>query len=113
MAGRPRTMAKRVARLFERNGTVADELLQLIPDQYRPAKGEAWTNDTGDLFCTLWRMAYIEVACAHMNLEDLSECLNAKVEVSEKRNVADQDELDDEDDDHGRARSLRRGPSDC
>ncbi len=41
MAGRPRTMLKRVTRILERQRKLAEELRKLMPKQYLPGPGEA------------------------------------------------------------------------
>lgn len=42
MAGRPRTMLKRVARILEWHEKLAEELRDLMPKQYLPGPGEGW-----------------------------------------------------------------------
>ncbi|MCC7476716.1 MAG: hypothetical protein IT425_15105 [Pirellulales bacterium] len=91
MAGRPRTMAKRVQQLLERHTKLAEELRRL-GKYHEPTPGKRWDLEVpgGDVdpLPALWRAAIFKVNCAQDSIEDLLCFLELKVDTG--------DDLDDE-----------------
>ena len=90
MAGRPRTMRKRVSRILERQEKLAGELRELMPKQYLPGPGEGWDypdnlEEWGDDLMRSWRKAVLEIGWPSMYLEDLVILLEQKVEKIEQK----------------------------
>ena len=114
MAGRPRTMAKRVKQLLERQEAVAAEMDALIPKQYRPTMTwEQWDPHADVAGCdwvTLaWRVAVSRVERGRRSLSQLSYILDQKVAQIERRaamaTAAEADGEPDKDDDPERVGS--------
>jgi hypothetical protein len=105
MAGRPRTMAKRVQRILEQHQMLAHELGELMPKQYRPATGEPWSfeSDDGDPLPGTWRKAVFEIEYCGEYLHDLLCFLELKAEKASRSGSLDgtEDATDDEEDGAG------------
>jgi hypothetical protein len=80
MAGRPRTMAKRVAQLYDAYAAIAAELDELMPLQYR--------EPSADYLGQTWRTATQAVVAADDYLLDLVALLEIKADRAEKRAAA-------------------------
>lgn len=80
MAGRPRTMAKRVGQLYERYTAVRDELEKLMPQQYQ--------QGTTDSLGRTWRTAVNSLRAADDYFMDLVSVLDWKAEKAEERAAA-------------------------
>ncbi len=80
MAGRPRTMAKRVAQLYEAYRAIAEELEKLMPQQYR--------RPTNDSLGRTWQQAVNSLAQSEDYLSDLASFLEFKAESAEGRAAA-------------------------
>src|SRR5437016_2581132 len=77
MAGRPRTMARTVAQLYDRYAAVRDELQRLMPQQYRKA--------TTDSLGQTWQKAVDSLSAADDYFMDLSSFLDFKADKAEER----------------------------
>ena len=77
MAGRPRTMAKRVAQLYEAYAAIAKELERLMPQQYHQA--------TKDPLGRTWQTAVQALEGIDDFFMDLVSELDYKAEKVEKR----------------------------
>lgn len=101
MAGRPRTMLKRVTRILERHGKLAEELRELMPKQYLPGPGEGWDypknlEEWGDDMMRSWRKAVFEIGWPAEYLEDLIFLLQLKVEKIEQNARLEEDHTADD-----------------
>lgn len=101
MAGRPRTMLKRVAGLMERQQEICDELMRL-GKHYMPAEGEPWNFDMPGGACdplpSLWRKAAFKAGCVSDYLGDVLSYLEMKAEkaAANSPNLGAPDDPDDE-----------------
>ncbi len=77
MAGRPRTMARRVHQLLERYFAIDEELHALMPKQY--------LEPTNDTLGKCWQRAVRTTDNAFDELQDLACFLDCKVDEAEKR----------------------------
>ena len=82
MAGRPRTMARRVQQLLERQSAVDGELQQSMPRQY--------LEPTNDTLGSCWQSAVQAAGQASEFLFDLACYLDFKAKEAEKRAKAEQ-----------------------
>ena len=73
MAGRPRTMYKRVHELLARTEALADELYALMPDQYKERP------NVREPVCNAWRASMTAVAQSHSHLTTLAELIAEKI----------------------------------
>lgn len=80
MAGRPRTMAKRVRQLYETYNAIADELEKLMPQQY--------CEPTTDSLGRTWQTAVNTLATCNDYFSDLAIELEFKAERAEERAAA-------------------------
>jgi hypothetical protein len=102
MAGRPRTMARRVKQLLERHEALIEELNKLMPEQYRPVAGVVWDFDETcikDILAGLWPHAVFRLRGAHGNLDELASYLEMKAHEADNRAAAaaseDSSDVDD------------------
>jgi hypothetical protein len=114
MAGRPRTMLKRVTRILERHEKLAAELRELMPNQYLPGPGEGWDypgnlEEWGDDLMRSWRKAVLEIGGVGEYLEDLVFLLELKVGKIEQNASLEADAVGGPDDDVDQPKS----PTDC
>ena len=80
MAGRPRSMAKRVGQLYDAYSAIRDELEKLIPQQYR----ESSTDSLG----RTWQTAVHALGAADDYLMDLVGELEVKANRADERAAA-------------------------
>lgn len=104
MAGRPRTMARRVQRLWERFSAVLEELEQLMPEQYRATDSgqlllKHERQPSNDEICQAWREATDKLYEADDRFGDLACCLNYKAKQADERAGRDAVEVVDDPDD--------------
>jgi hypothetical protein len=104
MAGRPRLMAKLVARILERHEKLTEELSDL-GKHHMPAEGERWdlAMPGGDVdpIPALWRTAVLEASNVDDYIADLLCFLELKVEEAETAKSHEADAPDDLDADSG------------
>ena len=81
MAGRPRTMARRVEQLLERQSALDAELQQLMPKQY--------VDSTNDTLGECWQRAVEASSIAQEHRIDLWTILDWKADKTEARAAAD------------------------
>lgn len=82
MAGRPRTMLKRITELTDRAKAFADDLWALMPDQY----GEQYLGRraySSDPVSEAWLASMTAAAETHRCLTELGELLANKVEKAD------------------------------
>ncbi len=77
MAGRPRTMSRRVQQLVERYVKIAEELRELMPKQY--------LESSHDLLGRCWQKAVEATESGYDYLFDLACLLEFKADAAEKR----------------------------
>ena len=80
MAGRPRTMAKRVAQLYDAYSVILDELTKLMPQQY--------SQPTTDSLGRTWQTAVHTLGAANDYFMDLVCVLEFKAERAKERAAA-------------------------
>ncbi len=105
MAGRPRTMLKRVARILELHQKLTEELRNL-GKHHMPAPGERWDFAVPggiDPIPPSWRQAVFASICVDDYIDDSHCFLELKIQKAEQSAMDDEaaNNLDDEDDGQG------------